>query len=265
MPMSLDVRGLTVDVEGKRVLNDLSLSIGFGETVLLMGPNGSGKSSLILSILGHPNYMVKSGTIRFNGKDITSMPTEERALLGLGVSFQFPPKIRGVTLRSLARRLQRTQGDDANVEKAASLLSLNGFLDRDIHVGFSGGEIKRAELFFLLLQRPILSLIDEPDSGVDVENMATVGGAINELMGAGPGNARERPSALIVTHTGHISRYVLAQRTYLMQSGRMICYGETEGLVNDVLKHGFDWCAQCYGRRQSVVGEPTEEGGPDLR
>jgi Fe-S cluster assembly ATP-binding protein len=263
--MSLDVEGLTVDVEGKRVLDDLSLSIGFGETVLLMGPNGSGKSSLILSILGHPNYKVKSGTIRFNGKDITSMPTEERVLLGLGVSFQFPPKIRGVTLRSLANRIQHTQGDEANVERAASLLNLNGFLDRDIHVGFSGGEIKRAELFFLLLQRPTLSLIDEPDSGVDVENMATVGGAINELISAGPGNARERPSALIVTHTGHISRYVLAQRTYLMQSGSIICYGETEGLVNDVLKHGFDWCAQCYGRRQPVVGEPAEKGGPDLK
>lgn len=264
MPMLLDVSGLTVDVEGKRVLDDLSLSIGFGETALLMGPNGSGKSSLILSILGHPNYKVRSGTIRFNGKDVTSMPTEERALLGLGVSFQFPPKIRGVTLRSLANRLQHTQVGQVNVEKAASLLSLNDFLDRDIHVGFSGGEIKRAELFFLLLQRPTLSLIDEPDSGVDVENMATVGGAINELMGPGPGNAGERPSALIVTHTGHISRYVLAQRTYLMQRGKIICYGETEGLVNDVMKHGFDWCVQCYGRRKPVAAEPGKEGVADL-
>jgi Fe-S cluster assembly ATP-binding protein len=262
--MLLEVRDLTVDVEGKRVLDDVSLSIGFGETVLLMGPNGSGKSSLINSILGNPNYIVKGGTIHFNGKEITSMPTEERALLGLGVSFQFPPKIRGVTLRSLANRLRSGQGGEAEVEKAASLLNLTGFLDRDIHVGFSGGEMKRAELFFLLLQRPVLSLIDEPDSGVDVENMATVGRAISELLGAGPGNAQRRPSALIVTHTGHISRYVLTQRTYLMQDGRMICYGETEGLVNDVLKHGFDWCAQCYGRRQQTVGGHGKEGGSGL-
>jgi|YelNatPaOPRAMG01_1025707.scaffolds.fasta_scaffold03543_14 Fe-S cluster assembly ATP-binding protein len=246
--MLLDVKDLTVEVEGKEVLHNVTLSIGFGEAALLMGPNGSGKSSLIYSILGHPRYVIRNGSIRFDGRDITYMPTEERAQLGLGVSFQFPPKIRGVTLRSLARML--TSGGEEEVEKVASFLNLTSFLDRDVHVGFSGGEVKRAELFFLLLQKPALSLIDEPDSGVDVENIVTVGSAINELLGATLVNARARPSALIVTHTGHISRYVLTQRTYLMQRGTIICYGETEGLVNDVLRHGFDWCAQCYGKRQ---------------
>jgi Fe-S cluster assembly ATP-binding protein len=259
--MLLDVRGLTVEVEGKEVLRDVSLSIGFGETVLLMGPNGSGKSSLIYSILGHPSYRIKEGSIRFRGKDITLMPTEERVEMGLGVSFQFPPKIRGVMLRSLAKRLAPKQGGDADVDNAASLLNLKGFLDRDIHVGFSGGEIKRAELFFLLLQGPILSLIDEPDSGVDVENMVTVGDAINELLANNRTNATDRPSALIVTHTGQISKYVLTQRTYLMQDGTMICYGNTENLMNDVFKHGFDWCAQCYGRRQPSLAEPGTGGG----
>jgi len=254
--MLLDVRNLSVEVEGKEVLRDVTLSIGFGETVLLMGPNGSGKSSLIYSILGHPGYRVKGGSIRFRGKDVTSMPTEERVEMGLGVSFQFPPKIRGVMLGSLAKRLAPKEGGAVKVDAAASQLNLKGFLDRDIHVGFSGGEIKRAEIFFLLLQKPALSLIDEPDSGVDVENMVTVGSAINELLGNNMMNATERPSALIVTHTGHISRYVLTQRTYLMQNGTIICYGETEGLMNDVFKHGFDWCAQCYGRRR-----PGAEGG----
>jgi Fe-S cluster assembly ATP-binding protein len=248
--MLLDVTHLSVEVEGKEVLRDVSLSIGFGETVLLMGPNGSGKSSLINAVIGHPSYKIREGSIHFKGKDVTSIPTEERVEMGLGVSFQFPPKIRGVMLGSLAKRLAPEERKEAEVEAAASLLNLKSFLDRDIHVGFSGGEIKRAELFFLLLQKPILSLIDEPDSGVDVENMVTVGSAINHLLGNGVASAEQRPSALIVTHTGHISRYVLTQRTYLMQNGTIICYGQTEGLMNDVLKHGFDWCAQCYGRRR---------------
>ena len=251
--MLLDIRDLTVQVENKVVLKNLNLSIGFGETILLMGPNGSGKSSLIYTIMGHPMYKIRSGTITLKGKDINSMSTEERVKLGLGVSFQFPPKIRGVTLRDLAKRLLDKQPKDSDMDILASSLNMAQFLDREINVGFSGGEIKRAELFFLLLQRPSLVLLDEPDSGVDVENMVVVGNAISKLLSDELHHANDKPSGLIVTHLGYVSRYVITNRTYIIQNGSVICYGETESLVKDVLRHGFDWCVQCYGRRSCLM------------
>jgi Fe-S cluster assembly ATP-binding protein len=249
--MLLDINNLTVEVENKVVLKDLSLSIGFGETVLLMGPNGSGKSSLIYTLMGHPKYKVTKGTITMKSKDITSMPTQERVKLGLGVSFQFPPKIHGVTLKDLANRLKDKQADGIDLQSLASSLNLTNFLDREINVGFSGGEIKRIELFFLLLQRPSFVLLDEPDSGVDVENMVIVGNAISKLLTTELHPAIEKPSGLIITHLGYVSRYVLAHRTYIIQDGSIICYGETESLVRDVLKHGYDHCMKCYRQRQS--------------
>jgi len=244
--MLLDIRNLTVEVEGNVVLKNLSLSIGFGETVLLMGPNGSGKSSLIYTLLGHPRYIVKEGSIVFKGKDVTRMSTEERVRLGLGAALQFPPKVYGLTLRALAKKIVK---NDFEIETLASSLNLTNFLDREINVGFSGGEMKRAEIFLLLLQKPSLALLDEPDSGVDVENMVLVGNAIGKLLSDSGRTAIEKPSGLIVTHLGYISRYVLTHRTYIMQNGRIICYGPTENLVNDVLKHGFDWCTKCYDGR----------------
>ncbi|MGQ9781942.1 MAG: ABC transporter ATP-binding protein [Nitrososphaeria archaeon] len=256
--MLLDVRDLTVEVENKTVLKDLSLSIGFGETVLLMGPNGSGKSSLIYTIMGHPKYKIKKGTIIMKGTDITFMPTEERVKLGLGASFQFPPKIHGVTLRDLARRLESKQAKRVDIQSLAASLNLSAFLDREINVGFSGGEIKRVELFFLMLQKPSLVLLDEPDSGVDVENMVLVGNTIGRLLGDESHPATEKPSGLIVTHLGYVSRYVLTHRTYIIQNGSMICYGETESLVKDVLKHGFERCTQCYSSRRPCPSEGKE-------
>jgi len=252
--MLLDIRNLTVTVDGKQVLKNLSLSIGFGETLLLMGPNGSGKSSLIYSIMGHPNYKVENGSIILKGKDITDMPVEERVEHGLGVSFQFPPKIHGVTIRDLAKRLAAKRGKDVDIESIASTLNMTNFLDREINVGFSGGEMKRAELFFLLIQQPSLVLLDEPDSGVDVENMVIVGNAISRLLSNESHPTTDKPSGMIVTHLGYISRYVITHRTYIIQNGSIICYGETESLVKDVLKYGFDGCTQCYGRRQTCAG-----------
>jgi Fe-S cluster assembly ATP-binding protein len=169
------------------------------------------------------------------------------------VSFQFTPRIHGVTLRDLAKRLLDKQPKDFDINTLASSLNLAQFLDREINVGFSGGEIKRTELFFLLLQRPSLVLLDEPDSGVDVENMVVVGNAISKLLSDELHHANDKPSGLIVTHLGYMSRYVITNRTYIIQNGSVICYGETESLVKDVLKHGFDWCAQCYGRRSCLM------------
>ncbi|MEM3404316.1 MAG: ATP-binding cassette domain-containing protein [Nitrososphaeria archaeon] len=256
--MLLDIRNLTVSVDDKQVLKNLSLSIGFGETLLLMGPNGSGKSSLIYSIIGHPSYKIKEGSIIFKGEDITYMPTEERVELGLGVSFQFPPKIHGVTIRALAKRLVERKGSGVDIEAVAASLNLTNFLDREINVGFSGGEMKRVELFFLLIQQPSLVLLDEPDSGVDVENMAIVGNAISKLLSNESHITTDKPSGMIVTHLGYISRYVITHRTYIIQNGSIICYGETESLVKDVLKHGFDGCIQCYGRRRACTKHGKE-------
>lgn len=236
---ALELEDLTVVVDGKKVLSDLNLEIPKGETHVLFGPNGSGKSSLVFTILGYPNYKVVSGSIRLNGEDITNLPTNERVKRGIGASFQHPPPIRGVKLKDVLQILGKKNPEIAGKEKSlAKKVNFSAsFLDRDLNCGFSGGEIKRSELLQLLAQKPELILFDEPDSGVDVENLEIVGNVINELL--------EGRSGILITHLGYILRYVRTVKAHVLIEGTIACSGEPIETLDHILKEGYWWCAQC--------------------
>jgi len=249
--MLLEVNDLHVEVKGREVLKGVSLTVGRGESVILMGPNGSGKSTLIHATMGHPEYKITQGSVLFEGKPLSSMTTDERAKLGIGVSFQVPPKVRGVALGKLFSEIRSwQQGDGGSAERYAELLKCTELVSRDLNVGFSGGEMKRAELLLLLAQRPLLSLIDEPDSGVDVESIQLVVKAIEELLKPRDSDPADRPSALIVTHQGAIGRHLNASRAYIMIEGRIACFGEARAIVNLVLTRGFEECVRCLRRKR---------------
>ena len=176
----LEIKQLTVAVDGKEILHNVNLTIKTGETHVLFGPNGGGKTTLLMAILGFPKYRVTKGEILFHGKDITGLPLDERARLGIGMSFQRPPVVRGVKTRDMVAACLKERGNEESIGQLADKADLAGFLDRDINYGFSGGEIKRAELMQLLAQRPESVLLDEPESGVGLENIALIGELINE-------------------------------------------------------------------------------------
>ena len=231
----LAIQDLTVEIAGKRVLNGVSLEVPEGETHVLLGPNGSGKTSLIMSILGFPSCRILSGKILFNGEDITTMPTDERAKLGLGVAFQNPPSIRGVKLGDVLQHLTRGEVDEVRLAGTTNIPV--DFFDRDLNLGFSGGELKRSEVLQVLAQRPAFAIFDEPDSGVDVENLRVIGKAINEFL-------RGR-SGLLITHLGHILRYVKADVAHVMFYGMIACSGEPTRILNQIMKQGYKWCERC--------------------
>lgn len=241
------MEGLSVSVEEKEILHGVYLKIKEGETHVLFGPNGSGKTSLLMAIMGIPPYRVTDGRILFRGEDITDLAVNERARRGIGLSFQRPPTIRGLRTRKMVEICSEGK---ANAEELASNLKLEGFLDRDVNYGFSGGEIKRAELLQLLAQDPNLVLIDEPESGVDLESIALIGEAINRLLKKDV-RLRERrkmppKTGLIITHTGHILDYVKADRAHVMCHGRIGCSGHPQELLEQIRKMGYEECIRCH-------------------
>ncbi|HEY56625.1 MAG TPA: ATP-binding cassette domain-containing protein, partial [Dehalococcoidia bacterium] len=150
----LKIKHLAVAVEGKEILRDVTLTIGTGETHVLFGPNGSGKTTLLAAIMGFPKYQVTAGSISFHGKEITKLSLDERARLGIGMSFQRPPVVRGVKTRDMVTACLRERGDGEAIEQLAEKTDLVSFLEREINYGFSGGEIKRSEMMQLLAQKP---------------------------------------------------------------------------------------------------------------
>ncbi len=254
----LSVEDLHVEVGGKEVLAGVDLRIGSGEVHALFGPNGSGKTTLISAILGFEGYRITRGRILFRGEEITGLPTHERAKLGLGISFQRPPAVRGVRLRQLVELCARKDGK--LLEEYARKLNLLEHLDREVNVGFSGGEMKRAELLQLLLQDPVMVLLDEPESGVDLENIALIGRAINHLLGRKVEPEADKPikevlrqkrkSALIITHTGHILDYVEADQGHVILDGRLICRGNPREILHTIKEHGYEECFRCFRRAE---------------
>lgn len=231
----LTIEDLTVKIAGKKVLDGVNLEVPEGETHVLLGPNGSGKTSLIMSILGFPSCRISSGRIRFNGTDITTMPTDERARLGIGVAFQNPPAIKGVKLGDVFRHLTKRRADEVKLTKTTNIPM--EFLERDLNVGFSGGELKRSEILQVLAQKPRFVIFDEPDSGVDVENLKVIGKAISGFL--------KGRSGLLVTHLGHILRYVKPDVAHVMFYGTVACSGEPTKIFNQIMKRGYKWCEKC--------------------
>ena len=241
----LEIKHLSVAVDGRKILHDVNLTTGTGETHVLFGPNGSGKTTLLMAIMGFPRYRITKGSIIFKGKDITGLPLDERARLGIGMSFQRPPVVRGVRTRDMISASLRNKEDKVTIDRLAERANLGEFLDRDINYGFSGGEIKRSELMQLLAQKPELTLLDEPESGVDLVNVALIGKLINELLEKDCPIRLRKCMGFIITHTGHILDYVNARTGYIMLDGRIVCEGDPHEILATIKEKGYEECAKC--------------------
>lgn len=248
----LEIKNLSVEVGNRKVLRNVNLTVLSGSTSVLFGPNGSGKSSLLMTIMGLGNYKVLEGQIIFDGEDITNMPIHERAQRGIGLMSQRPPNLTGVQLKTMLRATSHGAKDP---KELAATLDMERFLDRDVNVGFSGGEIKRSELLQLAAQNPCMYMLDEPESGVDLESIERVGNMIHELITGGASCAgrrtREGKSALVITHTGQILDYIEADRGYVMCNGSVSCAGNPRELLREIRNKGYEECIKCRLVRQS--------------
>jgi Fe-S cluster assembly ATP-binding protein len=244
MAEMLRVKNLHVSVEGRKVLEDINFSIEYGEIAVLFGPNGAGKTTLIMTLMGFPKYKIEKGKIIFKGVDITHMDVSERAKLGMGISFQRPPVVRGVSLRKLLKIVGNGKSDK-EILNYAEKLNLTNHLDRDVNDGFSGGEVKRAELLQLLMQKPELVFIDEPESGVDLENIVLIGEMTNHLLGRDQRVKDVKRSAIVITHTGYILDYINADKGYILFNGKLMCKGNPRDILSEIKKNGYRRCATC--------------------
>jgi Fe-S cluster assembly ATP-binding protein len=233
----LELRGISIAARGHPVLEKVDLRVGSGECHVLFGPNGSGKSALVMGIMGLPGYAITSGSMRFRGEEITSLPSHERARRGIGLFYQRPPTVHGVSLRELAAMCQQGQRAPESVENLARQLRCVSLLDRDANDGFSGGEIKLSELLQLLAREPVLSLIDEPDAGVDVDNLAVVGSALRGLI-AGEAGCCPR-AAILITHSGRILDYVKPDVGHVLGGGTIVRHGDPAALFAEIRANGY--------------------------
>ncbi len=237
----LEVKDLYVDVEEKSILHGVNLSIGEGETHVLMGPNGTGKSTLGYALMGNPKYHIQNGEIWFQGKNITEEPVNERAKAGIFLSFQNPLEVPGVTLSSFIRNaLEQKTGKRVKLwdykkelEKTMELLQMDpAYAERDLNVGFSGGEKKKAEILQLLMLKPALAILDETDSGLDVDAVRTVSAGIEAYQKTCKG------SLLIITHSTKILESLSVDYTHVMVEGKIIQTGDAS-LVDVINEEGF--------------------------
>jgi Fe-S cluster assembly ATP-binding protein len=242
----LEIQNLHVEVDGKPILKGVDLHIYEGETHALFGQNGSGKTTLVLTIMGFPHYHVTDGNILFKKKDITFLPVNERASLGIGLSFQHPPAIHGVKLKDLVEIAAKHGNQAFKTEEVAGTIHIPPeFLTRDVNLGFSGGEVKRTELLQLLAQNPDLVLLDEPDSGVDLENIELVGQTINKLLDRDKRSRERRKAGLIITHAGGILKIVQADKAHVLVDGQIACSGNPGELLHDICELGYEECVKC--------------------
>ena len=248
----LQIEDLQVKLGDKKILKHIDLEIQPGETHVLFGPNGSGKTSLLMTIMGYPQYEVVAGKIVFKGEDITYMSIDERARLGIGMSYQRPPTINGLKTRQMVKLCAK---DDVDEEDLAKQVNFEQFLDRDVNAGFSGGEIKRSELLQLTAQAPDLMLFDEPESEVDMENISLVGKTIASLLQKDLADRQKiskmqakldrTKMGLIITHTGFILDYVAADKGQVLYDGMLSCISNPREILDCVGKTGYKECVQC--------------------
>ena len=237
----LEVKNLHVDVEDKQILHGVNLEIGKGETHVLMGPNGTGKSTLGYALMGNPRYTVREGEIWFDRKNITDEAVNERAKAGIFLSFQNPLEVPGVTLSSFIRNaLEQKTGKrirlwdfKKELERTMEILQMDpSYAERDLNVGFSGGEKKKAEILQLLMLKPSLAILDETDSGLDVDAVRTVSAGIEEYQKNCKG------SLLIITHSTKILESLTVDYTHVMVEGKIIETGDAS-LVDKINESGF--------------------------
>jgi Fe-S cluster assembly ATP-binding protein len=242
----LEVKDLKVVVEGKEILQGLSLSVKTGEVHAIMGPNGSGKSTLARALAGHPAYVVTSGTATFDGKDLLTMSPEDRARDGLFMAFQYPVEIPGINnayfLKAALNAVRRHRGQqelDAVefmqlVKEKAKLLDIDReMLNRSVNEGFSGGEKKRNEIFQMAVLEPRLALLDETDSGLDIDALKVVANGVNALR-------RPDRAIVVVTHYQRLLNYIVPDYVHVLSNGRIVRSGGKE-LALELEAKGYGW------------------------
>lgn len=243
MRPELRVRDLHVSVDGKSILKGVDLAVGVGEIHALMGPNGSGKSTLSHALVGHPRYRVERGSVTLNGEDLLGASPDERARRGLFLAFQYPVAIPGVTVANFLRSALAAQRGGAPVSPREfkrlltdkmSLLGIpEAFAGRYVNDGFSGGEKKRLEIMQMAVLGPRFAVLDEPDSGLDIDAVRTVAEGVNALAGPDMG-------VLIITHYQRILDYVRPHFVHVLLDGRIVRSGGPE-LVTELERRGYDW------------------------
>ena len=242
----LEVRGLRANVAGVEILKGIDLTVKAGEIHAIMGPNGSGKSTFAKAVAGHPSYEVTAGEVLFEGRSLLGMEPEERARLGLFLGFQYPVEIPGVTnsafLRLAYNTVQGARGkdeldplefDDLVREKMKVLEIDPSFLDRSVNEGFSGGEKKRNEILQMATLEPLLSILDETDSGLDIDALRIVAGGVNRLLNADS-------ACVLVTHYQRLLNYIVPDYVHVMDAGRIIKTGG-KSLALELEERGYDW------------------------
>ena len=238
----LRVSGICAGTEDKPILHNISLGVGAGETHVLMGPNGAGKSTLGRVIMGDPSYTVTSGSIAFNGEDITDDSADKRSLAGIFLSYQAPVEVPGVPLYSYLRTITQKRPElkmtarkfRNRVGEIADQLDMgSSFLTRELNVGFSGGEKKKIEMLQLLLLRPKLAILDETDSGLDVDALSVVSRGIEAYRQECDG------ALLVITHNTRILERLTVDQTHVMVQGHLVAEGPSS-LIDDIDAHGFE-------------------------
>jgi Fe-S cluster assembly ATP-binding protein len=256
----LEIRDLHVAVEGKPILKGVNLTIHKGEVHALMGPNGSGKSTLSNALMGHPNYTVTSGDILFKGESILELSPDERARRGLFLAFQYPVAISGVSVVNFLRTaLKSIRGEEVPVrefrkllkEKMALLGVDDSFAGRYVNDGFSGGEKKRHEILQMAMLQPEMAILDETDSGLDIDALRTVAEGINKLTGPNLG-------VLLITHYQRILNYVRPHYVHVLVDGRIVKSGGSE-LAEKLEAQGYDWILRELGIRAEENEGDREE------
>ncbi len=265
---TLEIKDLHVSVEGKEIIRGLSLEVNKGEVHALMGPNGSGKSTLSFALAGHPKYTVTRGEARFKGGDLLALPPDERARAGLFLAFQYPAAVPGVTVGNFLRTAVNSHRANGSAPRALTgkeaeagknggnqisareflkvlkenmrILNLqDDFAFRYLNDGFSGGEKKRVEILQMAVLKPELAILDETDSGLDIDAMKTVAEGVNRLVGPEMG-------ALVITHYQRLLNYIKPQKVHVMMEGRIVTSGGPE-LVHELEAKGYDWIRQKFG------------------
>lgn len=224
MSTALQIKGLRASIGSIEILKGLDLDVGYGELHVIMGPNGSGKSTLCHVLMGKPDYEA-AGSAMVGGRELLGRGVEERSRMGLAEAFQYPTEIPGITLRELFEELadQRQDGDAirARVDEAAALLGTARFLDRPVNEGLSGGEKKRSEIFQLAVLAPTVAVLDEIDSGLDIDAVREVAEAVERMRGPDIG-------VLLITHYNRILQYLTPDRVHVMVAGKIVQSGGPE-------------------------------------